>query len=214
MTTAILHAAGYRLGVSDLVEARAQQAQVLGVDGLVCSPEEAAALRKIVGHQMNLVTPGIRPAGAASGDQKRIMTPARAIAAGADYLVVGRPVMEAADPKAAADAIVRPEIAQALAELNRKEEGTMAKGYWIARIDVHNMDGYKEYVAQNGAVFAKYGAKFLVRGGQATRPRKARRARAMWCSNSRTTRPRWPATIRRNTPAWSRSAARIPRAIS
>ena len=58
-----LHAAGYRLGVSDLVEARARQAQALGVDGLVCSPEEAAALRKIVGHQMNLVTPGIRPAG-------------------------------------------------------------------------------------------------------------------------------------------------------
>jgi orotidine-5'-phosphate decarboxylase len=109
-----LHAAGYRLGVSDLVEARAQQAQVLGVDGLVCSPEEAASLRKIVGHQMVLVTPGIRPAGSASGDQKRIMTPARAIAAGSDYLVVGRPVLEAADPKAAADAI-QAEIAQALA---------------------------------------------------------------------------------------------------
>lgn len=108
-----LHAAGFRLGVSDLVEARAQQAQVLGVDGLVCSPEEAASLRKIVGHQMNLVTPGIRPAGSATGDQKRIMTPARAIAAGADYLVVGRPVMEAGDPKAAADAIVA-EITQAL----------------------------------------------------------------------------------------------------
>ena len=107
-----LHAAGYRLNVSDLVEARAQQAQVLGVDGLVSSPEEAAALRKIVGHQMNLVTPGIRPAGAATGDQKRIMTPARAIAAGADYLVVGRPITEAADPKAAADAI-QAEIKQA-----------------------------------------------------------------------------------------------------
>jgi orotidine-5'-phosphate decarboxylase len=109
-----LHAAGYRLGVSDLVEARAQQAQVLGIDGLVCSPEEAAALRKIVGHQMHLVTPGIRPAGAATGDQKRIMTPAKAIAAGADYLVVGRPVLEATDPKAAANAIVA-EIEQALA---------------------------------------------------------------------------------------------------
>jgi orotidine-5'-phosphate decarboxylase len=107
-----LHAAGYRLGVSDLVEARAQQAQVLGVDGIVCSPEEAAALRKIVGHQMNLVTPGIRPAGSATGDQKRIMTPARAIAAGADYLVVGRPITQASDPKAAADAVVA-EIAQA-----------------------------------------------------------------------------------------------------
>jgi orotidine-5'-phosphate decarboxylase len=100
-----LHAAGYRLSVSDLVEARAQQAQVLGLDGIVCSPEEAAALRKIVGHQMHLVTPGIRPAGAEVGDQKRIMTPARAIAAGADYLVVGRPITGAVDPKAAAEAI-------------------------------------------------------------------------------------------------------------
>src|SRR6195952_3330706 len=108
-----LHAAGYRLNVADLVEARAQQAQVLGVDGIVCSPEEVASLRKIVGHQMNLVTPGIRPAGADVGDQKRIMTPARAIAAGADYLVVGRPVMEAPDPKVAADAVVA-EIAQAV----------------------------------------------------------------------------------------------------
>jgi len=108
-----LHAAGYSLGVSDLVEARAQQAQVLGVDGLVCSPEEAAGLRKVVGHQMRLVTPGIRPAGSTAGDQKRVMTPSRAISAGADYLVVGRPVMEAADPKAAAEAI-QAEIVQAL----------------------------------------------------------------------------------------------------
>ena len=108
-----LHAAGYRFGVSDLVEARAQQAQVLGVDGLVCSPEEAVSLRKVVGHQMVLVTPGIRPAGSATGDQKRIMTPGRAIAAGSDYLVVGRPVLEAADPRAAADAI-QAEIVQAL----------------------------------------------------------------------------------------------------
>jgi orotidine-5'-phosphate decarboxylase len=108
-----MHAAGYRLGVSDMVEARAQQAQVLGVDGLVCSAEEAAALRKVVGHQMNIVTPGIRPAGSATGDQKRIMTPARAIAAGADYLVVGRPITGVADPRAAAEAI-HEEIGQAL----------------------------------------------------------------------------------------------------
>src|SRR3954447_8420253 len=108
-----LHAAGYRLGVSDLVEARARQAQALGLDGLVCSPEEAARLHGIVGDQMVLVTPGIRPAGVAAGDQKRMMTPGRAIAAGADYLVVGRPVMEAADPKVAAEAI-QGEIAQAL----------------------------------------------------------------------------------------------------
>src|SRR5579871_4032308 len=109
-----LHAAGYRLNVSDLVEARAQQAQVLGLDGIVCSPEEASGLRKLVGHQMVLVTPGIRPAGSEIGDQKRIMTPARAIAAGSDYLVVGRPITGAADPKAAAEAVhaeIAPELA-------------------------------------------------------------------------------------------------------
>jgi orotidine-5'-phosphate decarboxylase len=109
-----LHAAGYRLGVSDLVAARAQQAQVLGVDGLVCSPLEAAEVRKIVGLQMKLVTPGIRPASSAADDQKRIMTPGRAITAGADYLVAVRPIIDAPDPKAAAEAIVA-EIAQAQA---------------------------------------------------------------------------------------------------
>jgi orotidine-5'-phosphate decarboxylase len=101
-----LAAAGYEMNVGELAAARAAQAHDTGVDGLVCSAEEAANLRKIVGHSMVLVTPGIRPAGSASGDQKRIMTPARAIEAGADYLVVGRPVTEAADPKRAADAIV------------------------------------------------------------------------------------------------------------
>ena len=107
-----LAAAGYKFGVSELVARRAEQARDIGIDGLVCSPEEAANLRGIVGANMALVTPGIRPAGSAAGDQKRIMTPAKAIAAGADYLVVGRPIVEAADPKAAADAIVA-EIAEA-----------------------------------------------------------------------------------------------------
>ena len=101
-----LAAAGYDFTVAELVAERAAQARDIGVDGLVCSAEEAAALRPLVGRGMALVTPGIRPAGADSGDQKRIMTPAAAIAAGADYLVVGRPVVAAADPKAAAQAIV------------------------------------------------------------------------------------------------------------
>jgi orotidine-5'-phosphate decarboxylase len=101
-----LAAAGYDFTVPELVAERAAQARDIGVDGLVCSAEEAANLRPIVSAGMVLVTPGIRPAGAASGDQKRIMTPARAIAAGADHLVVGRPILEAADPKAAAEAIV------------------------------------------------------------------------------------------------------------
>ena len=107
-----LATAGYRLKVAELAAERARQARDAGIDGLVCSAEEAAALRKIIGERMVLVTPGIRPAGSAAGDQKRIMTPAKAIAAGADYLVVGRPVVEAADPKAAAQAIVA-EIQQA-----------------------------------------------------------------------------------------------------
>jgi orotidine-5'-phosphate decarboxylase len=101
-----LAAAGYDFTVAELVAERAAQARDIGVDGLVCSAEEAATLRPLVGPGMALVTPGIRPAGAESGDQKRIMTPAAAIAAGADYLVVGRPVVAAPDPKAAAQAIV------------------------------------------------------------------------------------------------------------
>src|SRR5262245_771331 len=101
-----LAAAGYELNVKELAAARAEQARDIGVDGLVCSAEEVTNLRKIVGRSMVLVTPGIRPAGSAQGDQKRIMTPTQAITAGADYLVVGRPVVESRDPKAAADAIV------------------------------------------------------------------------------------------------------------
>jgi orotidine-5'-phosphate decarboxylase len=116
-----LSAAGYRLGVSELVAARAHQAKAIGIDGLVCSPEEAASLRTIVGAGMSLVTPGIRPAGSATGDQKRIMTPGRAIAAGADYLVVGRPVVEALDPREAADAI-QEEIAGAINTRNKPQD--------------------------------------------------------------------------------------------
>lgn len=101
-----LSAAGYGFGVKDLVARRALQAKEAGVDGLILSPEEASAMRALVGPGMLLVTPGVRPAGAAVGDQKRVMTPARAIQEGADHLVVGRPVTQADDPKAAAQAIV------------------------------------------------------------------------------------------------------------
>ncbi len=107
-----LAAAGYDFTVSELVAERAAQARDIGVDGLVCSAAEAAMLRPTLGPGMVLVTPGIRPAVAEADDQKRIMTPASAIKAGADYLVVGRPVVAAPDPKAAADAIVA-EIAAA-----------------------------------------------------------------------------------------------------
>jgi orotidine-5'-phosphate decarboxylase len=104
--------AGYATHVEALVARRAQQAQDVGIDGLVCSPEEASPLRLAVGNNMLFVTPGVRPVGTDPGDQKRVATPALAIKAGADYLVVGRPITAAGDPKAAAEAIVR-EIAAA-----------------------------------------------------------------------------------------------------
>jgi orotidine-5'-phosphate decarboxylase len=103
--------AGYDVGVKDLAAKRARQAHEIGIDGLVCSPAEASALRLLVG-DMTLVTPGIRPAGAARGDQKRVMAPGQAIRAGAHYLVVGRPIVEAADPGAVVESIVA-EIAAA-----------------------------------------------------------------------------------------------------
>jgi len=101
-----LKEAGYATTVAELAARRAAQARDIGVDGLVCSPQEAANLRRIIGAELTLVTPGIRPAGSGAGDQKRVATPAAAIAAGADYLVVGRPIIAAPDPKAAAEAII------------------------------------------------------------------------------------------------------------
>jgi orotidine-5'-phosphate decarboxylase len=104
--------AGYSATVEHLVPERAAQAREIGMDGIVCAPEEAAPLRLIVGAEMALVTPGIRPRGSTRDEQKRVTTPAQAIGAGADYLVVGRPIIAAPDPQAAARAIVN-EIAAA-----------------------------------------------------------------------------------------------------
>lgn len=109
-----LAAAGYAMGVKELVARRAVQAKQIGIHGLILSPEETQLVRPLVGPDMQLVTPGIRPAGSDVSDQKRIMTPALAIAGGADRLVVGRPVTGAADPAAAAESIVA-DIASALA---------------------------------------------------------------------------------------------------
>ena len=101
-----LQEAGYACSVAELVARRARQAQAMGIDGLILSPQELGPIRALVGAKMLLVTPGVRPLGADIGDQKRIMPPAQAIAASADHIVVGRPVTRAADPRAAAEAIV------------------------------------------------------------------------------------------------------------
>lgn len=107
MDEADIAEAGYSGAVRDLVLKRASQARDAGMDGIVASPAEAAAIRSIVGPDMAIITPGIRPAGDDVGDQKRVATPADAISAGADYLVVGRPINAARNPREAAENIVR-----------------------------------------------------------------------------------------------------------
>lgn len=101
-----LIAAGYEYDPHTLVMRRAEQALQAGMGGVVCSADEAAAVRRIVGPKLAVVTPGIRPAGADRGDQKRVVTPADAVRRGASHLVVARPIVDAVDRKAAARAII------------------------------------------------------------------------------------------------------------
>lgn len=105
--------AGYEYDPHTLVLRRAEQARIAGMGGIVCSAEEASAVRAIIGPKMALVTPGIRPSGADKGDQKRVMTPFDALKAGSSHLVVARPIVKAPDPLAAARSILA-EMSQAL----------------------------------------------------------------------------------------------------
>lgn len=98
---------GYSCPVSQLVESRVRNAMETGMDGIVCSPLEVAAVRALAGPQAILVTPGVRSAGASAGDQKRVATPADAIRSGADYLVIGRQVTRANDPRAELQRILK-----------------------------------------------------------------------------------------------------------
>lgn len=98
--------AGFARDTAGLVALRAQQARDAGIGGLVSSPHEARMVRDIVGPKMAVVTPGVRPAGTAVGDQKRVMGPREALEAGASHLVIGRPITAAADPAAAYAAIL------------------------------------------------------------------------------------------------------------
>jgi orotidine-5'-phosphate decarboxylase len=97
---------GYDGTIGELVERRARKAIELGIDGIVASPLEAAAVRRIIGPDAVLVTPGVRSAGVDAGDQKRVATPAQAIRDGASYLVIGRQVTRAADPAQEVDRIL------------------------------------------------------------------------------------------------------------
>jgi orotidine-5'-phosphate decarboxylase len=106
MDRAQLAAIGVETSPAEQVLRLARMAQASGIDGLVCSAEEVRALRKELGNYIQLVVPGIRPAGSATGDQKRVATPAEAIQAGAGMLVVGRPITRAADPARAAQTIL------------------------------------------------------------------------------------------------------------
>ena len=101
-----LHEIGIAGSAQDQVVKLAKLAQKAGIGGLVASPSELKALRQVVGQEIKIVTPGVRPAGSDKGDQARVATPAEAIANGADYIVVGRPITAAADPAAAATAIL------------------------------------------------------------------------------------------------------------
>lgn len=106
MDDADVKEAGYERDAAGLVALRAQQARDAGIGGIVASPHEAEMVRTIVGPKLAIVTPGIRPAGAELGDQKRVMSPRQALDAGATHLVVARPIIAAADPAAAARAIL------------------------------------------------------------------------------------------------------------
>jgi orotidine-5'-phosphate decarboxylase len=97
---------GIQWGVADLVAARAQLAAEIGLDGVVASGEEPSVIRQKVSKDLLIVTPGIRPTDSAADDHARVSTPTSAILAGADYLVVGRPIRDAADPRVASEAIV------------------------------------------------------------------------------------------------------------
>jgi orotidine-5'-phosphate decarboxylase len=105
-TEETLRQVGIEAAVPEMVVRLASLAKKAGVDGVVASPQEVPLIRQACGDGFLIVTPGVRPAFAAADDQKRIMTPAEAIAQGADYLVIGRPISAAADPVAAVEAIV------------------------------------------------------------------------------------------------------------
>lgn len=108
-----LDSIGVDAPVADEADRLARLARDNGIDGVVCSPQEATRMRELLGEDALIVTPGVRPAGAALGDQSRVATPAAAIAGGASHIVVGRPITSADDPVTAFEAIVAELVEQA-----------------------------------------------------------------------------------------------------
>mgnify|MGYP003205153027 FL=1 len=106
MDEAAMEQIGLTCPITDEAARLAALAKGSGIDGIVCSPREAAEMRELLGPDALIVTPGVRPAGAELGDQSRVATPAAAISAGASHLVIGRPITGAQDPVAAYEAIV------------------------------------------------------------------------------------------------------------
>ncbi len=97
---------GYECSVSQLIDLRVRKGVAAGIDGFICSPLDAASVRAVVGPDSKIVTPGVRSAGSGKGDQKRVATPAEAIRNGADYIVIGRQVTRAEDPRAACEQVL------------------------------------------------------------------------------------------------------------
>ena len=143
-----LKASGYAYGVRDLVERRAKQAAGEGIDGVICSAHEIELVKQASGGKLMAVTPGIRPAGSAADDQKRILTPTQAIEMGADQLVVGRPIYRADDPYVAAGAV------------NDEIQNANQKITTFRAADAHDADALSAIEENAAFVFKQLGGAF------------------------------------------------------
>eukprot|EP01037_Dinobryon_pediforme_P008152 gene8152-8236_t len=162
-----LREAGYACTVNELVARRAAQAKMIGIDGLILSPEELMATRAQLGPDILLITPGIRPAQAAHGDQKRVMTPKQAI-----ELPTRGPVPRRLSPKLKRDWIGCPEnknagrtSGPAFSRSDGRSPRTL-EGYVVGNLTVLDVEGYKAYAAAATEAQKLYGARPLVRGGK------------------------------------------------
>ncbi len=166
---------GSNLSPADLVLHRARLAYESGFDGVIASGQEAANIRAATGPGFLIVTPGIRLPGSSTDDQERVMTPDHAIAAGADHIVVGRPITQADDPKTAAEILPAPHPRNSartripphpLTTITDERSDHMPKGYVIAHAVVTDAEKWGQYVAKSKVALDKFEGKPIVRGGK------------------------------------------------